>query len=296
MDKETKKHYIKAGKAVQKAKDVAEEVAEEGTSFQKIAREVEKKVREEGCKPAFPVNLSRNNEAAHYTPGPSNERVLKADDVLKIDIGAHSNGYIADTAITVNPSGEHEEMIEAARKVLNKAIDYVEPGVTVGEFGTYVEKQVPDGYNVVQNLTGHYIGQYKQHAGVSIPNKHNQNTHKFKKGDSVAIEPFLTTGSGMVRNGKDGNIYKIENDRNVRGRNERQLMKQIKQFNGLPFTTRWFDSYGGREKMAMKKLVQNDIVHSYPILRDKEGSTVVQAEQTVLVGIDDGENLITTRR
>jgi len=296
MDKETKKHYIKAGKAVQKAKDVAEEVAEEGTSFQKIAREVEKKVREEGCKPAFPVNLSRNNEAAHYTPGPSNERVLKADDVLKIDIGAHSNGYIADTAITVNPSGEHEEMIEAARKVLNKAIDYVEPGVTVGEFGTYVEKQVPDGYNVVQNLTGHYIGQYKQHAGVSIPNKHNQNTHKFKKGDSVAIEPFLTTGSGMVRNGKDGNIYKIENDRNVRGRNERQLMKQIKQFNGLPFTTRWFDSYGGREKMAMKKLVQNDIVHSYPILRDKEGSTVVQAEQTVLVGVDDGENLITTRR
>lgn len=296
MDQEVKQHYIKAGKAVQEAKDVAEEVAEDGATFQEIAEKVEKAVKENGCEPAFPVNLSNNNEAAHYTPGPSGEKVLNADDVLKIDVGAHSNGYIADTAITVNPSGEYQEMIETAREVLKKALEFVEPGVTVGEFGTYVEKQVPDEYNVVQNLTGHYIDKYKQHAGVSIPNKHNQNAHEFEKGDAVAIEPFLTTGSGMVRNGKDGNIYKLENERSVRGRNERKLMKQIKQFNGLPFTTRWFDGFVGREKMAMKKLVQKDIVHSYPILRDEEGSTVVQAEQTVLVGVDDGENIITTRR
>lgn len=296
MNQQIKEHYVKAGKAVQKAKVVAEREAEEGVSFAELAEEIEKTVREEGCEPAFPVNLSRNNEAAHYTPGPSTERVLKASDVLKIDIGAHSNGYIADTAITVNPSGEYDEMIEAAREVLKKAIEYVKPGVTVGEFGTYVENQVPDEYNIVQNLTGHYIDHYKQHAGVSIPNKHNQNTHEFEKGDSVAIEPFLTTGTGRVRNGKDGNIYKLENERSVRGRNERKLMKKMKDFNGLPFTTRWFDNFGGRERMAMKKMIQNDIVHSYPILRDEDGSVVVQAEQTVLVGEDDGDNLVTTRR
>lgn len=296
MDQEKREHHVKAGKAVQKAKDVAENEAEEGVSFSGLAEKIEETVRDQGCEPAFPVNLSRNNEAAHYTPGPSTERTLNASDVLKIDIGAHSDGYIADTAVTVNPSGDHQQMIEAAREVLKKAIDFVEPGVTVGEFGIYVEKQVPDEYNIVQNLTGHYVGRYKQHAGVSIPNKHNQNTHEFEKGDSVAIEPFLTTGTGRVRNGKDGNIYKLENERSVRGRNERKLMKKMKDFNGLPFTTRWFDGFGGREKMAMKKMVKSDIVHSYPILRDEKGSVVVQAEQTILVGEDDGDNLVTTRR
>lgn len=296
MEADVREKYLEAGEAVQKAKNVAEEVAEPGTDYNTIAEKIEQSIRDQGLEPAFPVNLSRNNEAAHFTPPPNGDRVLHEDDVLKIDIGAHSDGYIGDTAITVNPSGKHQEMVETVREVLEKALDFIEEGKTVGELGTFVEKQVPDQYNVVQNLTGHYVGRYKQHAGVSIPNTHNQNTHEFKRGDAVAIEPFLTTGTGRVRNGKEGNIYKIENDRNVRGRTERKMMNQIKGFNGLPFTSRWISNYGGRQKMALKKLVQQDIVHSYPILRDTEDSTVVQAEQTVLIGVDDGENIITTQR
>ena len=296
MDEEVKQKFIDAGKAVQEAKDVAENVAKPGEKYLDIAEAIEKSIRDQGLEPAFPVNLSRNEEAAHYTPGPNNSRILKEDDVLKIDIGAQKDGYIADTAITVNPSGEHKEMIQAAKDVLEKALEFIEPGKTVGELGTFIEKQVPDQYNVVQNLTGHYVGRYKQHAGVSVPNVHNQNTHTFEEGDSVAIEPFITTGSGRVRNGKDGNIYKIEQERNVRGRTERQLMKEVNGFNGLPFTSRWLKDFGGRKSMALKKLVQQNIVHSYPILRDNDDSIVVQAEQTVLVGVDNGENIITTRR
>lgn len=295
MDGETRKHYVKAGEVIQSARRKAREVATPGTNLKVVANTIEQHLREEDLEPAFPVNLSINEEAAHYTPGNGEDRVLREDDVLKIDIGAHSNGYIADTALTVNPSGRHKEIIDAVESVLESALEFIEPGVTVGEFGTYVEKQVPDEYNVVQNLTGHYLGHYTQHAGVSIPNNHNQNTHAFEKGDAVAIEPFLTTGTGMVRNGKDGNIYRLENDRNVRGRTQRQLLKQIKGFKGLPFTTRWFKSFGGREKMALKQLVQQDIVHSYPVLRDEKGAIVAQAEHTVLIGVDDGENIVTTR-
>jgi methionyl aminopeptidase len=185
-------------------------------------------------------------------------------------------------------------MIDAVEEVLEKALEFVEPGVTVGEFGTYVEKQVPAEYNVVQNLTGHYLGHYEQHAGVSIPNNHNQNAHEFEKGDAIAIEPFLSTGSGMVKNGAEGNIYKLESTK-VRDRTARKLVKKIQEFNGLPFTQRWLN-LSGRERMAFKKMVQQEIVHSYPVLRDRSGSTVVQAEHTVLVGMgEDGENIITTR-
>ncbi len=295
MDSGIKENYIRAGEVIQLARKKAREVAEPGVNLKTIADEIESLISDEGLEPAFPVNLSINEEAAHYTPSPEEKRVLEEDDVVKIDIGAHSDGYIADTALTVNPSGKHQEIIDTVENVLELALEFVEPGITVQEFGAYVESQVEDDYSPVRNLTGHYLGRYTQHAGVSIPNVDNGSSHVIEKGDAVAIEPFVTTGSGKVKEGKKGNIYKLESDRNVRGRSERKLLGEIKSFNGLPFTPRWFSSFSGREKMALKRLVDSGVIHSYPVLRELEDSIVAQAEHTVLVGVEDGENIVTTR-
>ena len=293
MQEETKKKYIEAGEVVQKARKEARKVAEPRTNLKVIAEEVEGLIREEGLEPAFPVNLSINDEAAHYSAAPDEDRELKSSDVLKVDIGAHKDGYIADTALTLNPSGEHREMIEASEKVLEEALGFVEPGVTVGELGTHIQNSVPDKYSVVRNLTGHYIDQYTQHAGVSIPNISSANTHVIEKGDSIAIEPFITTGSGKIKNGKKGNIY-IQKGGKVRGRTERKLLKKIKEFQGLPFSSRWLN-LNAREKMALKKLDNAGAVKHYPVLKEVEGGMVAQSEHTVLVGLDDGENIVTTR-
>lgn len=293
MEEQTKQNYIEAGEVVQKARKKAREVSEPGTNLEVIAEEIEGLIRDEGLEPAFPVNLSINDEAAHYSPPPNESRKLKASDVLKIDIGAHKDGYIADTALTVNPSSEHQEMIEAVEEVLEQALDFVEPGITVGELGTFISNQVPDQYSVVRNLTGHYIDEYTQHAGVSIPNIPNSNTHVIEEGDAIAVEPFITDGSGKIKNGKKGNIY-IHKGGKVRDRTGRKLLKKIKEFQGLPFSSRWLDM-NPREKMALKKLVNADAVKHYPVLKEVEGGTVVQAEHTILVGADDGENIITTR-
>lgn len=295
MEEQTRKHYVKAGEVIQEAREKARQVAEPGAELEEIVEAIEGLIRDRGLEPAFPVNLSVNEEAAHFTPGVGDDRTLKEDDVLKIDIGAHSNGYIADTALTVNPSGKHQEMIDVVEEVLQKALEFIEPGVTVEEFGSYVEKQVPDDYNVIRNLTGHYLGRYTQHAGVSVPNVDNGSQHEFKEGDAVAIEPFITTGAGKVKDGKKGNIYKLESDRNVRGRHERKLLGEIKNFQGLPFTPRWFSSFGGREKMALKRLVDSGVVRSYPVLKEIEGGLVVQAEHTVIIGSGDNDNVVTTR-
>jgi|AntDeeMetagen681_2_1112603.scaffolds.fasta_scaffold00219_15 methionyl aminopeptidase len=295
MDQEAKQNYIKAGKVIQDARKVARDVAEPGTNLNTIAETIENEIRDQGLYPAFPVNISIDEQAAHYTPGVDEQRVLKESDVVKIDIGAHSEGYIADTALTVNPSGKQKQMIQAVEEVLEAALDFVEPGVTVGEFGRFVEKQIPKEYEPVRNLTGHYLGRYTQHAGVSIPNIDNASEHEFKKGDAVAIEPFISTGAGKIKSGKPGNIYKLEQDRNVRGRTERKLMGEIKNFKGLPFTTRWFSEFGGRQKMAMQKLINSGVVKSYDVLNDVEDGLVAQAEHTVLVGVDNGENIVTTR-
>lgn len=295
MDEETRQNYVNAGEVIQDARQKAREVAEPGASLEDIADEIESLIQSRGLEPAFPVNLSLNDEAAHYSPPPGGDRVLEEDDVLKIDIGAHSNGYIADTALTVNPSGEHDKIIDAVESVLEEALDFLEPGVSIGEFGSFVERQVPEEYNVVRNLTGHYLGRFNQHAGVSIPNIDNASSHVIEKGDAVAIEPFITTGAGKMKEGSKGNIYKLESDRNVRGRHERKLLGEIKSFQGLPFSPRWFNSFSGRQRMALKKLVDSGAVHSYPILKDLDGGIVAQAEHTVLVGVDKGENLVTTR-
>ncbi len=296
MDEEVKQHYIRAGEVIQGARGEARDVAEPGTSLKEIAEAVEDFIRGQGLQPAFPVNISVNEEAAHYTPGVDEEAVMGEDDVIKIDIGAHSDGYIADTALTVNPSGSYGDMLEAVEDVLEKALEFIGPGVKIGEFGSYVEQKVPDRYNVVQNLTGHYLGRYEQHAGVSVPNTANTSGHEFSRGDAVAIEPFLTDGAGTVKNGRDGNIYKIEKDVNVRGRAERQLMKEIRGFNGLPFTARWLSDFGARQKMALKRLADQGVLHSYPVLKDVNDGIVAQAEHTVLIGADDGDNIVTTRR
>ena len=293
MDSEVKQNYIEAGEVVQKARRKAREVAVEGANFRDIAEEVEGLIREEGLQPAFPVNLSVNDEAAHYSPGNSEERVLGTSDLLKIDIGVHSEGYIADTALTVNPSGEYSDMVQANRKVLEAALEFIEPGKTVGELGTYIHNQVPDKYSVVRNLTGHSLDKFTQHAGLSIPNIRNSDKTVFEKGDAVAIEPFLTTGSGKIKEGKKGNIY-LHQGGNVRGKTGRKLLKKIKGYNGLPFSSRWLDM-SGREKMALKKLVQSGAVKHYPVLKEVDGGVVSQAEHTVLIGADDGENIVTTR-
>lgn len=288
------KHYVKAGKVIQKAREKAREITEPGKNLEEIAEEIESLIREEGLEPAFPVNISINEAAAHYTPPRDEKQEIKSSDVVKIDIGAHSEGYIADTALTLNPDGKRQDLIEAAEKVLSQALEFIEPGVTVGELGKHIEEQVPEEYEVIRNLTGHSLGKYTQHAGLSIPNYANDSDYEFEEGDAFAIEPFMTDGSGKVKNGADGNIYKIERDTSVRGKTERKLMSRIKEFKGLPFTTRWFDEYGMREKVAMKKLVQGDIVHSYPVLNEVSGGTVVQAEHTVIL-TEEGKK-VTTRK
>ncbi|MFB6159066.1 MAG: type II methionyl aminopeptidase [Candidatus Nanohalobium sp.] len=293
MEDEVKRRYIEAGEAVQKARKKAREVTEPGKNLKQIAEEVEAMIRNEGLEPAFPVNLSLNDAAAHYTPSRGEERKVESSDVVKIDIGAHSDGYIADTALTVNSDGDYGEMIEANREVLEKALEFIEPGVTVGELGTYIQNQVPEKYSVVRNLTGHSLGKYSQHAGLSIPNISNADNTVLEEGDAVAIEPFLTTGAGKIKEGKKGNIY-IHRNGNPRGKTGRKLLKRIKEFKGLPFTSRWLD-LDARRKMALKKLVQSGAVKHYPVLRELDGGTVTQAEHTVLVGVDEGENIVTTR-
>ncbi|WEL21468.1 type II methionyl aminopeptidase [Halorhabdus sp. BNX81] len=283
--------HRQAGKILAEVRDEAADRVEVGVSHLEIAEWAEDRIRELGGKPAFPVNISVDEEAAHATPGIDDEATF-GEELINLDIGVSIDGWLADTAVTVDLSG-HAELTEASAEALEAALEIVEPGVETGEIGRVVEEAIDGyGFNPVVNLTGHGLGQYEQHTEPNIPNRAVSQSATLSAGDVVAIEPFATDGAGKVREGSDEEIFALDREGSVRDRRARQALEQItEEFKTLPFATRWLDVK--RPSMALKRLKRNDIVHGYPVLKEEDGKYVSQKEHTIIVTEDGCE--VTTR-
>ncbi len=274
--------WKKAGKIAAEALQHGKELAKPGTKLLDIANKIEEKVFELGGKLAFPVNLSLNHIAAHYTPATNDETVYKEDDMLKIDVGAHVNGAVGDTALTV---GNNKELIAASEDALKAAIKLCTPGTELGAIGKAIQGAISShGFSPIINLSGHQIERYNLHAGLTIPNFDNGNTTKLKEDMIIAIEPFATTGNGKVTEGKPSGIYRFVIERPVRLPTARQVMKHIqKEYNKLPFSMRDLQKKFPQCQIAMVTLEREGILHHYPQLPEEAGGLVSQAEHTVLV-------------
>ena len=94
----SKEKIFRAGKIAAEAKEYARKIIKKGMFLLEIADKVEGKIIELGGKPGFPLNLSVNDEAAHYTPSYNDTKI--AEGLLKVDLGVHVDGFIADTAFS----------------------------------------------------------------------------------------------------------------------------------------------------------------------------------------------------
>jgi len=208
--------------------------------------------------------------------------------MVKLDIGVHIDGWLADTAITVDLTGT-DDLVEASAEALEAALDVVEPGVHTGEIGAEIESVIDGyGYNPVVNLTGHGLGHWDQHVDPNIPNRAVDSGVELEVGDVVAVEPFATDGGGKVTEGQAEEIYALEDEASVRNRQARQALEQIvEEFKTLPFARRWLDT--SRSKMALRRLEQQGVVHGYPVLKEDDGRLVSQKEHTVIVTEDGCE-------
>ncbi|RLG56859.1 MAG: type II methionyl aminopeptidase, partial [Candidatus Hydrothermarchaeota archaeon] len=197
MKEESLSYYKKAG-------EIAKEVLEEGlkkikpgVKLLEVAEFVEARIIEKGGKPAFPCNISVNEIAAHYSPTAWDERTFEKGDLVKLDIGVHVNGYIADVAksIDLGNKGENKKLIEASEEALKNAIDMIKPGVKTSEIGETIEETIKGfGFVPVSNLTGHQLQRWRLHGGMFIPNVKIRGGEEIKEGDVIAIEPFATNG------------------------------------------------------------------------------------------------------
>ncbi|EMA00976.1 methionine aminopeptidase, type II [Haloarcula vallismortis] len=291
FDSEQYEKCREAGEILAQVRDEAAERVEVGVSHLEIAQWAEDKIRELGGKPAFPVNISIDEEAAHATPERDDDATF-GEEMVNLDIGVHVDGWLADTAVTVDLSGQ-DELAEAPAEALDAALDVAGPGVDVGQIGAAVEEVIEGyGYNPVVNLTGHGLGHWEQHTQPNIPNREVAQGATLDVGDVVAIEPFATDGRGKVQEGADEEIFALEREGSVRNRQARQVLEQItEEYRTLPFAARWLDS--PRAEMALRRLKQQDIVHGYPVLKEQDGAYVSQKEHTVIITEDGCE--VTTR-
>ena len=278
-----------AGKIAGEALKIGAESIKEGVSYLEVAEKIEEYIKKK-AKIAFPVNISVNSVAAHYTPSWNDEKKFMEGDVVKIDVGTHVDGYIGDTALTVEvESNEHAKLIECAEIALENAISVVKEGIEIGYIGKVIEDSISKcNFKPIKNLQGHSIERYRLHAGISIPNYFDGSKIKLKEGQVVAIEPFVTTGIGYVVDAGHGNIYQVIK--------KSPLTSQlIKHFDGLPFAKRWLRNlYGERVEMKLNFLLKKRLIHKYNTLVEARNGIVSQAEHTLLVEKDGCE--ILTRR
>ena len=286
LTKEDIEKWKKAGKISAEALEYGGSLIKKGATLLEVSDLVEKKIKDLGAIPAFPVQISCNHIAAHYCADPDDDTVFE-DQVACLDVGACFEGAIGDNALTVDLSGKYSELVKASREALNNAIKIVQIGTELREIGKTIQETISSyGFSPVKNLSGHGLDYYDIHTEPSVPNFDNGNDTEIEENMCIAIEPFATNGAGMIYESERANIFMLTKPKPIRSQFAREILKHIgENYKTLPFTTRWLSrKFGlGKTNFALRELLKNNIIQQFPPLVEKNKGMVSQAEHTLLI-------------
>jgi len=275
----------KAGKIAAEALEYGKSLIKPGKSLLEVSELVEKKIEELGGKPAFPAQISMDSIAAHYCAEPDDKNIFDKQ-VCSLDVGVHVDGFIGDTAGTVDLSGNFKDLVKASEEALKEAIKIVQIGTKVNQIGKVIQETISGfGFSPIKNLTGHGLSKFNIHDKPTIPNFDTGDETELEKGMIIAIEPFATDGAGMIYERDQGNIFSLIKKKPVRSQFAREALKIIETYNNLPFTTRWLAKKMSLPKVnfALRELLKNEIIRPYPPLSEKNKGIVSQAEHSLII-------------
>ncbi|MBQ6830467.1 MAG: type I methionyl aminopeptidase [Clostridia bacterium] len=189
------------------------EAVEPGVTTAEIDRIIRKYIESQGAKPSFlgyggyPASacISVNETVIHGIP---DKRVIRAGDIVSIDVGAYIGGYHGDNAATFaagDISPEAQALLDATRESLYEGIAQATAGNRVGDIGAAVQRYVEmRGYSVVRQFVGHGVGT-NLHEDPSVPNFGTPGRGtRLVPGMTLAIEPMINMGGSEVEILKDG--------------------------------------------------------------------------------------------
>ncbi len=309
MDEVIIKKLKLSGKIASKALEFGKKLIKPGNSDLMVVNEIEEFINKEfekvkdkfentDLRKAFPVNISVNEVAAHYTPF-DKEYFFKEEDIVKLDLGISIDGWIADTALTVylGKDKEKEKILEASKKALENVKKTIKKGIKNNELGEVIEKSIKDfNLNPIYNLGGHSIEQYNLHSGVFIPNYNNNDNVVLKEG-IYAIEPFATNGIGYIKDYSFSNILILNNKpTRIPPLLKKRYNQLLEAFKTLPFSMldlkNKLNLTEKQVKLIVNQLERFNLIYKYPILVERSKGLVSQHEHTFV--IMDDKVIVTT--
>ena len=291
--------YRLAGKIAAEILNKVKEETKPGKKVLDLCLLADKLIEESEAEPAFPINISINNQAAHYTAFIDDESVIPENSVVKLDLGVHVDGFIADHAVTISFNKEYDKMVKVSEDAVKMVIDLMRPNTGTKNVGALIEEFVKEkGYKVVRNLTGHSLSRYDLHSEKILQTTGTGKDYKIEENDVFAVEIFVTDGTGEVHADVTKiSIYKVLPLRVKLRLPESRRIRTIglKKYHGLPMAERWLvgELKIGEIRMGYRELERSGVLETYPVLVEEPGAMVAQAEHTVIVHNKEAE--ITTK-
>lgn len=259
---------------------------------------------------AFPTCLSVNNCICHFSPSKNDpDYTLKAGDVVKIDLGAHIDGFIAVAAHTIvvgataeaKASGRAADVVLAAYHASQAALRLLKDGTSNYAVTEAVQK-IASEYKCkpIEGMLSHQLKQFKidgektiiQNPTIAQKKEHEKCT--FEKYEVYAMDVLVSTGEGL---GKEldtkVSIYKkTEENYLLKLKASRAFYAEVKKKYGtMPFNLRNFEEEA-KAKMGVHECVTHKLVEPFQVLYEKHNEIVAQFKNTVLI-LPNGLTVVT---
>lgn len=259
---------------------------------------------------AFPTCICVNNCICHYSPLKSESPVvLKEGDVIKIDMGAHIDGFIAVVAHTLvvgaskenKVTGKKADVILAAYKSMEAALRLVKPGGQNSKV-TEITQKVCEAYKCapIEGMLSHQLKQHEIDGEKSIiqnPNEAQRKEHKkctFDEFEVYALDVLISSGEGKGRETESRcTVFKRTHVvYQLKMKASRVFFSEVeKKSSHMPFTLRSFEDET-RARLGVGECVQHGLLDPFQVLYEKEGEFVAQFKATLLL-MPNGSHKIT---
>lgn len=313
--------YKLAGEIVNRTLKALIEIVQPGKSVREICEKGDGLLLEETGKVfkkekdlkkgiAFPTCLSVNNCICHFSPTKNDaDYLLKVGDVVKIDLGAHIDGFIAVAAYTIvvqsDPSakitGRNADVILAAYWASQAALRLIKPNN--GNYGvTEAVQKVANEFKCkpIEGMLSHQLKQFQIDGEKTIiqnPNDAQRKEHEkctFNLHEVYAIDVLISSGEGVGRE-KDTRVSifkKTEENYQLKLKTSRAFLTEIKNKHGnMPFNLRSFEEET-KARMGVVECVSHKMIEPFQVLYEKPTELVAQFKFTVLL-MPSGINLVT---
>jgi curved DNA binding protein len=244
---------------------------------------------------AFPCCLSVNEVAGHFSPCPEDSFKLSNTDLVKIEVGAHIDGYAANAAHTIVVGGKSEgkqaDVIMAAYNAFLAATRTLSVGGLNQDVTAKIAAVCEDfGVEPLQGVLSHKMKKHLIDGNETIINKETPEQRvddwEFTPGDIFALDVYVTSGEGMAKDvDLRTTVYKREMETmyNLKSKHARAFFHIVNtKYPTLPFSIRGFEDLTGA-KVGVKECCTHDLLLDYPVLGEKKGEFIAQFKATIAV-------------